>query len=80
MKAAIISLKSTSSQMIAKAMSKYFDQVDNIDLRGVEVNLESDKITVLCNGEPLGKYDCVFARGSYRYNPLLRSIAVALKG
>ena len=80
MKAAIISLKSQSSQMIAKAMRKYFDIVDSIDLRGVEVNLESEKIEVLCDGVPLGKYDCVLTRGSFRFAPLLRSIALAVRG
>lgn len=80
MKAAIISLKSESSMMIAKAMDKYFDKVDNIDLRGVEVNLGSDKMEVLCDGEELGRYDCVFARGSFRFVPVLRSITLAVYG
>ena len=39
MKAAIISLGSTSSKWIAEAMSKYFDEVDDIDIRDIEVNL-----------------------------------------
>jgi len=80
MKAAIISLKSQSSQMIAKAMKKYFDEVDSIDLRGIEVNLESEKIEILNDGQPFKKYDCVFSRGSFRFAPLLRSISLAVKG
>ena len=42
MKAAIISLGSVSSQMTAEAMRKYFDSVDMIQLRDIEVNLGKD--------------------------------------
>ena len=39
MRAAVISLGSKSSQMTIEAMQKYFDQVDMIQLRDIEVNL-----------------------------------------
>lgn len=77
MKAALISLGSESSKMLAEAMKKYFDTVDMLDLRKIEVNL-SKELEVLYEGEPITKYDCVYAKGSYKYEQLLRSIASSL--
>ena len=79
MRAAVISLRSKSSLMIIKEMEKYFKAVDDIDLKNIEVNLTSSALEVLYEGKPLDKYDCVYLKGSFRYEPLLRSIATALK-
>src|SRR3989338_145847 len=78
MKAAIISLGSVSSQMTAEAMRKYFDSVDMIQLRDIEVNLGKDG-GVIYRGQELGYYDCVLVKGSFRYSYLLRSIAALLE-
>ena len=78
LKAALISLGSTSSKWIGKAMQKYFDEVDSYDIKGIEVTL-GDKPMVLYKGEPIPKYDCVYAKGSFRYNPILRSITSILQ-
>jgi ribosomal protein S6--L-glutamate ligase len=78
MKAALISLGSTSSQWTLEAMKKYFDDVENIDLREIEINLGAKKNPVLYRGKPLPKFDCVFAKGSFRYSPVLRSIVSLL--
>lgn len=78
MKAALISLGSVSSKWTLKAMQKYFKKVDDIDLRCVEININTDKLDVLYNGKPIEEYDCVFAKGSFRYEALLKSIAYAL--
>ena len=66
MKAALISLRSTSSKWLVKAMTKYFEEVDDLDLREVEVNLASDKLEVLYQGKPLENYNCVYAKGQGR--------------
>lgn len=79
MKAALISLGSTSSQWTAKAMGKYFDSVDMIQLKDVEVVADKG-IEIVYNGKPLPECDCVYAKGSFRYAPVLRSIAAALHG
>ncbi|PIN73225.1 hypothetical protein COV20_03260 [Candidatus Woesearchaeota archaeon CG10_big_fil_rev_8_21_14_0_10_45_16] len=79
MKAALISLGSVSSQMTAEAMKKYFDQVDMIQLKNIEVNLGKEA-GIYYNGEPFSQYDCVFLKGSFRYAHLLRSIAALLEG
>ncbi len=79
MKAALISLGSTSSKWIAEAMQKYFDQVDSIQIKFIELNLASKGTEILYKGERLPKYDCVYVRGSYRYANLLGSITSALK-
>jgi len=77
MKAALISLGSQSSEWTIEEMRKYFDSVDDIDIKNVEVNLSSDKSNVLYNGRPLGNYDCIYAKGSFRYAQTLRAITGA---
>jgi ribosomal protein S6--L-glutamate ligase len=77
MKAAIISLGSKSSLMTLEAMKKYFDTVENINIKNMDVTLGGSSISVLYNGEPIGKFNCIYAKGSFRYAPLLRSITTA---
>jgi|FLOH01.1.fsa_nt_gi ribosomal protein S6--L-glutamate ligase len=79
MKAGIISLGSKSSKKTAETMKKYFDQVDEINLKNIEINFSGKKSEVLYNGEPLDEYDCIIAKGSFRYAPLLRSLTTLLK-
>ena len=78
MKAALISLRSKSSQWTIKEMRKYFELVDDIDLKEIEVNLGKGKLEVLYQNKPLPKYDCIYAKGSFRYASLLRSITKAV--
>lgn len=78
MKAALISLGSKSSQWTLEAMNKYFDSVDNIDLRNIEVHTSRDALQVLYNKEQFPDYDCVYAKGSFRYPLLLRSLTEGL--
>ncbi|MBW3019366.1 RimK family alpha-L-glutamate ligase [Candidatus Woesearchaeota archaeon] len=77
MKAAVISLCSDSSMMIVKEMRKLFDEVDALDIRDFEVSLGDGQ--VFYKGEPLGEYDCIYLRGSYKYSKLLSTIATVLK-
>lgn len=76
-KAALISLGSKSSQWTFEAMERYFDEVDNINLKHIEIGLERGKFQVLHHGKPLPHYDCIFAKGSFRYGSVLRAIASA---
>ena len=78
MKSAVMSLGSKSSLMIIDAMKNYFDSVDSIDLRDVEVNLGVGKLAVLYEGHSIPQYSCIYARGSFRYAPLLRSVTRTL--
>ncbi|MCD4666627.1 RimK family alpha-L-glutamate ligase [archaeon] len=78
MKLAIISLKSKTSELIAKEATKYFSQVDFLNLKEIEVNVSTNKQEVFHQGEPLEKYDCIYCRGSYKYALLLRSITQTL--
>jgi ribosomal protein S6--L-glutamate ligase len=80
MKAALMSLGSKSSLMTVEAMRKYFSAVDDINIKNVEVTLGSKKLSILYNGKELPKYDCIYAKGSFRYAPLLRSITTAFYG
>lgn len=78
MKAALISLGSKSSEMTAEAMKQYFDHVDHIDLRTIEVNLTPKGPVILVKDTPIEKYDCVYAKGSAHYASLLCSVTTGL--
>jgi len=69
---------SVSSRWTFEALKKYFKEVDNLDIKKIEVNLASNKIEVTHNGKPIRKYDCIYAKGSFRYEALLRSLTYAL--
>lgn len=77
LRAALISLGSKSSQMTLKAMMNYFDEVDDINIKTVEVNL-GEKGEVLYEGKTLKRYDCIYAKGSFRFSPLLRAVTSIL--
>lgn len=79
MKAALISLGSKSSLWTLEEMRKLFDKVDDIYLKDIEVNLGKGKLEVLYKNKPLPKYDCIFAKGSFRYAQLLQCATYALK-
>ena len=72
--AAIISLGSKSSEWTFEAMKKYFDEVDNINIKEIEVNIGTKSKNILYNGKPLKDYDCIFVKGSYKYAMLSRAI------
>lgn len=77
MKAAIISQGSKSSEWTAEAMKKYFKTVDLVNIKDIEVSLGGEG-EVLYKGEPLPEYDCIYAKGSFRYANLLQSITSLL--
>ncbi|HLD06377.1 MAG TPA: RimK family alpha-L-glutamate ligase [Candidatus Nanoarchaeia archaeon] len=77
LKAALISMNSVSSQWTAASLKKYFDQVDTYDIRKIEVNM-GDKEEVLHDGSLIERYDCIYAKGSFHYNALLRAITTVL--
>jgi len=78
MKAAVISMGSISSKWIIKSMKKYFEKVDAINIRNLEVSIQSKKYEIFYGGEPMEEYDCIVCRGSFRYSDLLRAITHAL--
>ena len=78
MKAAVISMGSVSSKWIVKAMKNYFEQVDHLNIKALEVNVGEKKYEVLYNGQPLEDYDCIYAKGSFRYADLLRTVTHGL--
>ena len=80
MKAAVVSLGSDSSKWTIDAMKKYFDEVDDINIRYLEINFSGKKAQILYKGDPLPTYDCIFAKGSFRYANLLQSLTVLLEG
>lgn len=67
----LISLGSKSSKMILEEAEKIFDVADNIDIRKIEIKVDSKKTTVLYDGKELQEYDCLYMRGSFKYSTLL---------
>lgn len=78
MRAAVISLGSKSSLMVVDALKKYFDTVEMIELKNVEVHLGKEG-GIFYEGKPLPEYDCIYAKGSFRYANLLRSLTMLLE-
>ena len=78
LKAAVISLGSKSSKWVVKALKKYIRTVDDLNIKDIEVTLSPKGMEVLYKGKPLEKYDCIYAKGSFRYAPLLRAITLIL--
>jgi ribosomal protein S6--L-glutamate ligase len=79
MKAALISLGSVSSKWLLEALKKYFKEVDDLNLKDIEVNTGGD-LEILYQGKKIEEYDCVYVKGSFRYQPIMRAIATALYG
>lgn len=80
MKAALISMGSVSSKWIFEAMKKYFGEVDSLDIQDIEVNT-AEKLTVLHKGKAIREdYDCIYVKGSFRYQPIMRAIATSIYG
>ena len=77
MRAALISQGSVSSQWTLDAMRKYFDEVDEINVKNLEISI-GNTAQILHKGEPLKKYDCIYAKGSFRYSQILRSLTSIL--
>ena len=73
MRAGIISLGSKSSLWVIEEMKKYFEVVDNINLRDIEISIGAEDM-VLYKGKKLDQYDCIYAKGSFRFAPVLRAL------
>jgi ribosomal protein S6--L-glutamate ligase len=78
MRAAIVSQGSISSKWTFEAMKKYFEQVDDLLIKEIEVMINGKSVEVLYNGKPLPHYDCIYAKGSFRYASVLRSLVSVL--
>jgi len=78
MRLAIISLGGTSSELIAKEAKEFFEAVDLLDIRKIEIHTSSKDIEVLYERKAMKEYDCVYIRGSFNYALLQRSISYAL--
>ena len=78
MKAAIISLGSVSSKWTIESMKNHFDSVDNLNIKYIEITFSGEKAEILYKGEPLPDYDCIFAKGSFRYANVLKTLTVLL--
>lgn len=74
----IISLGSVSTQMVVDEARNFFDEVDMIDIRKIEIKVDS-KTTVLYDGEPLKNYDCFYMKGSFKYSNMLYGLTEVFK-
>lgn len=76
MKAAVISLNGTSSRWTVEAMKKYFEEVDALDIRYLEITFSGEQAEILYKGKKISNYDCIFAKGSFRYANLMQSLTI----
>lgn len=78
MRAAILSQGSLSSKWTIDAMKEYFDVVDDLNIKHLEINFSGNQAQVLYKGEALPKYDCIFSKGSFRYANLLKTFTILI--
>lgn len=78
LKFGLISLGSKSSKMVLEEAKSYFDIVDHIDLRKIEIKINGET-KVLYDGEPMQDYDCLYLKGSYKYSTLLFALSEVFK-
>lgn len=78
MKLAIISLGGESAQRILNEAKHFFTKADLLNIKNIEVHVDSQKIEVLYKEKPIEDYDCIYVRGSYKYTLLQRSLTRAL--
>lgn len=71
MRAALICQGSKSSTWTFEAMEKYFDYVDQLKLKDIEISFTGKKEQILYQGKPLDKYDAIYAKGSYKFANVL---------
>ena len=79
MKLGIISLGSISSKMLQKEAFEYFEEVDMVDIRKIEIQVTNTETKVLYDGEPLKDFDCLYMKGSFRYSSLLYGLTEIFK-
>jgi len=77
LKAAVISLGSLSSKWVIDSMKQYFKIVEDIRLKDIQLAFSKDDWEVQYKNKKLGEYDCIYAKGSFRYATLLRAISTA---
>jgi len=74
LEAALISMRSESSRLTVRAMRKYFTKVDDLDIRKINIRISGDDSEIMYDGKPMKKYDCIYAKGSYRFAELLKTL------
>ncbi len=78
LRCALISLGSESSKSTVQALTKYFDEVDDLNIHEIEGSIVNNKLVINYKNEPLMKhYDGMYVKGSFRYAALLRAITEA---
>src|SRR3989344_1963514 len=80
MRLAIIRLNSGSSKMVADKAKQFFDKVDMLDIRNMQVTVNGKGVSLIHEGKELEEYDCVYVKGSFKYALLARGITKALQG
>jgi len=75
MKIGIISIGGRSSQLVAKECQKYFDEVEELDLRYFDVHIIGGERKVTYRGRELEGFSCLYIRGSHKYAFLQRAIS-----
>jgi len=75
MKFGLISLGATSAQWIVEKADKYFDSSEHLNLKEIGIKITKEGKQVYYKNKPLEKYNCLYLRGSWRYELLRKGIA-----
>ncbi|MBI4447501.1 RimK family alpha-L-glutamate ligase [Candidatus Woesearchaeota archaeon] len=78
MKLAVVGLGGPGGELILERAKQYFDKTDFINIKSLKIKASSSKLEVFNGNKNLEEYDCVYLRGSYKYELLQTAITKAL--
>jgi ribosomal protein S6--L-glutamate ligase len=79
MKLGIITGGGPGAKMIIEKAREYFDEVESINIKKLATRVSTNAVEVLYDGQPLKGFDCLYMRGSWRYEQLLYTVTHLLQ-
>ncbi len=79
MKLGVVSVGGPGAKLILERAKKYFDEVELVNIKKLSTKVDSGK-QVLYEGKPLKGFDCLYFKGSFRYELLQYTASHLLAG
>ena len=80
MKLGVITLGGPGARMIIEKARKYFDEVEEINIKKLTTRVSTNGTEVFYEDKLLKGFDCLYMRGSWRYEQLLYTVSYLLQG
>ncbi len=80
MKLGIVSIGGPGAKLILEKAKKYFDEVELVNIKKLSTKVSSNCKEVLYEGKPLKGFDCLYFKGSFRYELLQYTASHLLAG